>query len=192
MLIDDYMPEWDVREQHRIRIHASAEQVYGALRSADLAGHPLVRILLGLRALPAALSRGGEGIRQLWLRAARPITLAAFEEHGFSILAENPPWEILIGLEGAFWKISGELREIDPDRFRRQPVPPGLARAAWNFTISSEAPGVCRLGTETRVRVGDRAGLRFRLYWILVRPGSGLIRRMMLRRVRRHASRAAA
>lgn len=191
MLIDEYMPEWDVRERHRIRIRASDERIYHSLRVADLGGHPLSRVLLGLRALPAALGRGREGLRQLRDRAARPLTLGEFEKQGFCILAEDPPHEMVIGLEGAFWKISGELRPVDSDTFRHQPIPPGLARAAWNFVVTPERPGVCRLSTETRVRVSARAALPLRAYWLLIRPGSGLIRRLMLRRVRQHVGRGA-
>jgi hypothetical protein len=188
-LIDTWMPRWDARERHRVRVRARPDEVYAALRTADLAAHPAVRALLLLRALPAALASGARR-RELRRRSAEPVTLAAFEEQGFRVLAEDPPRELLIGLEGVFWTAGGGIRAVDPARFAG-PVPPGMARAAWNFSIVPDAGG-CVLRTETRILAGDHAARRrFRLYWLLVRPGSGLIRRLMLRSIRAEAERQA-
>lgn len=188
MLIDQFLPQWDARERHKIRIQAAPERVYQALRTADLARHPVVRSLLIVRALPAALADPSRR-HLLRARASQAITLAEFEEQGFRVLAEDPPHELLIGLEGAFWKASGELHPVDPVSFRAT-VPAGLARAAWNFRIAPGNGGGCILRTETRVRAGDGAARRrLRLYWLLIRPGSGLIRRLMLRSIREAAER---
>jgi hypothetical protein len=185
MLIDRWMPRWDARERHRIRVRAAPEAVYAALRTTDLAAHPLVRALLLLRAIPAVVADRARW-REMRERGLRPITLAAFEEHGFRVLDEDPPRELLIGLEGAFWKPSGNLRPVGPGTFA-EPVPPGLARAAWNFRIEPRGVDGCLLGTETRVRAGSGAAVALRLYWLLIRPGSGMIRRLMLRAVRNRA-----
>lgn len=191
MLIDRYMPRWDACERHGIRVRASPDRVYAALHSADLAGHPLVRGLLALRALPAVVTDRG-GLRELRRRAAQSITLARFEEQGFRVLAEDPPRELLIGLEGAFWRPDGGLRSVDPSSFGG-PVPAGVARAAWNFAIEPASAGGCVLRTETRVVAGDRSTRRrFRVYWTVIRPASGLIRRLMLRAIRAEAEHPAA
>jgi len=61
-----------------------------------------------------------------------------------------------------------------------------LARAVWNFTGQEAAAGRTLLSTETRIVCGDAASRRkFRLYWLVVRPFSGLSRLLMLRAVRR-------
>jgi hypothetical protein len=188
MLIDQFMPEWDARECHRIRIRLAPERVYRALRTADLGRHPVVRGLLLMRALPAALLDRTR-LRHLRERASQPITLATFEEQGFRILAEDPPHELLFGLEGAFWRSGGDLRAVDPLSFR-EPLPEGTARAAWNFTLAPDAEGGCVLQTETRIFTPDAvARRRFRRYWLMIRPGSGLIRRLMLRSIRAEAER---
>jgi hypothetical protein len=189
MLIDEFLPQWEVRERHRIRVQAAPEQVYRALRTADLGRHPVVRGLLLLRALPAAIL-ARSGLRSLRDAAARPLTLAAFEAQGFRVLAESPPRELLIGVEGAFWRPGGDLRAVDPSAFR-EPVHAGTARAAWNFHVVPDGAGSCLLHTETRVLTGDAtARRRFRRYWLITRPGSGLIRQLMLRAIRAEAERS--
>jgi hypothetical protein len=187
-LLQGAMPAWDARERHRIRVRASPERVYAALRTTDLGAHPLVRAMLALRVLPAALANP-DGIRTLRARARRALTLNTIDEAGFRVLAEDPPRELLIGLEGAFWRPGGDLRPVDPHAFAG-PVPAGVARAAWNFAVADDGVGGAVLSTETRVLAGDAAARRsFLRYWVFVRPGSGLIRRLMLRAVRREAER---
>ena len=136
--------------------------------------------------LPSIVLRRPASGREAALRLRRPITLRAFEERGFTILAEDPPRELLIGLVGTFWTLTGGLRAVDAAVFRG-PQPPGTARAAWNFHLAPEG-GACRLTTETRVQCADAESRgRFRWYWRLVGPGSGIIRLAMLRSIRRHA-----
>ena len=56
--------------------------------------------------------------------------------------------------------------------------------------MEAEGPATTRLVTETRVQCLDAASSRrFGLYWVVVRPFSGLIRRAMLRAVAREATR---
>jgi hypothetical protein len=115
------------------------------------------------------------------------MTLSDFEGHGFRVLAENPPQELLIGLIGSFWKPDGGLLPVDVATFKGTQSP-GTARVAWNFSISEQENGTSELATETRVKCADATSRRyFRLYWALIRPGSGLIRRSMLRSIRRTA-----
>ena len=186
------MPKWDVRERHRLHIQARPERVYAALRTADLGGHPLVRGMLAMRAIPAALADGVDGVRRLRRRAPERIDLASFEANGFHVLAEDPPHELVIGLEGAFWRPTGDLRSVSAATFRG-PIPDGAARAAWNFAVTPEPRRGSVLSTETRVRIDDPAARRrFRLYWLVVRPGSGLIRHLMLRAIRNQAEQSSA
>ena len=190
MLIDDFLPKYDVVEKHQIVVHATADQTYRALRTADLGGAIPVKLLLAIRALPGALSSGARGLSKLRRRGSQKITLQDFERTGFSVLAENPPHELLIGLIGAFWKPSGGLCSTDARHFRG-PQKQGTARAAWNFSVDEIEDGKVKLSTETRVETADAGSARsFRAYWLIVRPGSGLIRRYMLRAIRSEAESA--
>ena len=92
-----------------------------------------MKALLALRGLPAALLHG----KRL---GAGPIRLRDFEDHGFRVLAEAPPRELLIGLAGKFWTLTGGLLPVNARSFR-EPMPAGTARAAWNFVIEDAAAG---------------------------------------------------
>ena len=185
MLLDDYMPESDVRASHAIRIAASTEQVYACLWTADFDHWGLTRALYALRALPMVATAP----REAWRRARvelRPhrVTLDDVLAGGFTLLGERPGEELVLGTVGRFWRAGGETRPSSPALFR-EPSPPGTAKAAWSFAVGRRPGGGVELRTETRVLCSDAASRRrFRAFWLLIRPFSGLIRREMLAAVR--------
>lgn len=187
-LLDEFFPAYDVRERHARRIAASPEHVFAALRTANLADGATTRLLFALRALPAYLDAMVRGRQRQPGRGS--LRLADFERVGFAVLAERPNEELLIGLQGRFWRPRGDLEIIDAAA-AREPIPPGRARAGWTFQLQTLADGRTELVTETRVRCADRrTWRRFRWYWTLIRPGSGLIRRAMLASIQREAESA--
>jgi len=188
MLIDDYLPQYDVSERHGTHVAASCEATYSAIWTANLANAPVARMLLALRALPGAHGRGVAGLRALRARGTRPITLATFQQRGFQLRAELPPTELVIGVEGKFWRPTGNLCTPPATSFRSQRATPGTARGVWNFHLHARADGTTDLTTETRVHCADTSvRRRFLPYWYLIRPASGMIRRAMLREIRRTA-----
>lgn len=179
MLIDSFAPNPDAVEKHRITIAASPDVVYRALWTADLGG-PVIKLLMGLRMLPGLISRGCRSPPR-----NQEITLQTLIDSQCGVLAEEPNHEVLFGVTGRFWRPTGNVSTFDRASFN-SPVPPGIARAVWSFTVEQSVNGQTNLSTETRVICGDQASLRkFRAYWFFVRPFSGLIRRLMLRAVRR-------
>jgi len=186
-LLDSWMPTYDVAARYSVRINASPARVYAALLATDFRRPWLVRALMGVRLIPALL----RAPNATWRRLSRPpsrsrASLTDVAHSDFVLLEETPPREIVLGITGRFWKLAAEVVLIPPARFR-EALPPGLAQAAWNFAVT-EAPGGAALTTETRVRCADAATRRrFQLYWWLVAPGSGLIRRAILDQVRREA-----
>jgi hypothetical protein len=51
-----------------------------------------------------------------------------------------------------------------------------------NVRVKALAGGRTRISTQTRIRaLGGGARRRFRLYWLIIRPFSGLLRREMLK-----------
>ena len=110
---------------------------------------------------------------------------------GFAVLGDLPQQELVLGLVGRFWTLAGDIQCIDAEHFETFDRK-GYAKAAWNFTLSPQTNGTTRLATETRVYcLDDRSRRRFRLYWLIIGPFSGSIRKEMLRIVKREAERAA-
>lgn len=204
MLIESFAPDPDAAESHKIEIAASCETVYRTLWTTDLGSSPVVKGLLALRSMPKfVLGLGrlcanqkitlqtlkfvlGLGRR----RASQKITLQALIDAGFGRLAEDPGREIVLGVVGRFWQPAGAILPYNQENFLG-PVPPGLARGVWNFKVEEANTGRTVLSTETRVVCGDESSkLKFRIYWLVVRPFSGLIRLIMLREVRRASERS--
>lgn len=196
VLLNELMPVYDVVERHQTAVRATPEQVFDAIRTADLGGDTVIRTLFAVRVLPAALlalARSPGSAFDEWrsrrIERRRGVRLADFARSGFRVVAEQAPEELVIGLLGKFWTPRGGLcTDVSTAQFAVGP-PRGYALAGWNFTVVSKAHGGTELRTETRVRCAPDVHARFRTYWWLIRPGSGLIRRAILRSIRREAER---
>lgn len=172
-LLDDWLPVYEFSERHQIVCRASPAQTWRALHEANLADARLARALLALRGLGPPPQ----------------LTLDALIANGFAVLVEHPERELVMGLAGRFWTPTGGRIATDAAAFRG-PIPPGSARVAWNFLAEPRADGSTLLCTETRIACADAsARRRFRAYWFVIRPGSGLIRRAILRAIRADAER---
>jgi len=175
MLIDDFLPNYDVCERHQIKVHAPLDKVYATVRHLDISQAKLSMFLFRLRGIPAGLP------------APSSFTLEDFLKMGFILLDERPDEELLLGLVGRFWTPSGELLRLDSGGFRNFNEP-GYAKAVWNFTLAKQFDDTVLLETETRVLCLDEISRRrFRLYWLLIGAFSGLIRREILRAIKRKA-----
>jgi len=146
-----------------LRVDAPAEAALAAVREATPAEMALVRTLFRVRGLPAARSR------PLWEQMAA-IGFRVFDER--TLVAVGRPWTP--------W---ARLRSVDDFRAFADP---GWAKMSMDVSFRA---GV--LSTETRIWLTDaRSRRRFRLYWIVVRPFSGLVRRGWLRAAKRRAEAA--
>src|SRR6267154_2706993 len=185
MLLDEYLPEFDVRTSYVTRIVASPARVYASLWTANFDHWGVTRALYAVRTLPSFPARPRDTWRRFHDELFRKrFTLDAMRSEGFALLEERPGEELVLGTVGRFWRARGELRATSPVQFRA-PVPLGTAKAAWNFQVGIRVDGATELRTETRVLCADAATRRrFRAYWTLIRPFSGLIRQEMLAAVR--------
>lgn len=181
-MLEDFLPVYDFHEVHRISTWAGPEAVMESARQLRPHELPLLVVLMGIRGLPALLSG-----RRL---PARGSIVDAFRRGGFVVL-EDTRGELVLGAVGRFWRASGDMARVDPERFREF-TEPGWAKGTLNFRVE-EAKGRTVLTTETRVLCTDEgARRRFRRYWALIRPASGSIRVAWLRAIRRRAERQAA
>jgi len=186
MPLDDYLPAWDFNEIHQTTVSARPEVVFTALMNLDLRRSPLVGALYFLRELPHRLQRGD------WKSPGLGKSLEEMLKLGFIQLERRDGRELVLGLVGRPWGLTPELLQLPGSEFTSFDRP-GMVKVAANFLVEPLADGKCRLSTETRIQcLGPDARRLFRRYWTVIRPGSGLIRREMLRLVRREAQRARA
>ena len=172
MRLDDVLPSWDVRQVHRIGVDAAPDRAYRSVRRLDLGGSPINRVLFSVRGMGR---RGG-------------LKLGDLMNRGFILLAEDPPRELVLGLVARPWTLMGGIRPLDPEGFRRFDQP-GYARIGWNFLVEQRGT-VSRLTTETRIRCTDDVSRRrFRWYWRLIGPFSGVVRKEALLLIKRDAER---
>jgi len=179
-LLDEFVPACQFREVHEIRIHASAEAVFRAVRSVTAREIRFFRLLTWLRS--PRLTRARENI--LAAPPDRPLLDVALQS-GFLLLAEDRPRELVFGtlLCGRLPRVS-RPEPRDFAGFDR----PSFCKAAMNFRLRDEGGGWVRLTTETRVFALDAsARRRFAAYWRVISPGSAFIRRMWLDAVKRRA-----
>jgi hypothetical protein len=178
-MLDDFLPVYDFHEVHRTFTPAPPGAVMQSARRLLPHEVPLLVVLMAIRNLPALL------------RGRRPVIrgsmLDAFRRGGFVVL-EDASDELVLGAVGRFWRASGGLARIEPERFREF-AEPGWAKAAFNFRVD-EVGGRTIVSTETRILCTDEGARRkFRRYWLLIRPGSGAIRVAWLRAICRRAKR---
>ena len=179
--LDQYVPVYQFNEIHTVRVHASREQVYRAIKSVPADEILFFQTLTRIRRLGRP---GAEGI--LNAPEHQPL-LDVATRTSFLLLAEETNHEIVAGTLVAAppgWKRSNRLTPEDFKTLRE----PGFAVAALNFLVEDAGPGDCIVTTETRVyATSASARRRFAAYWRVIYPGSALIRRMWLRAIVKRA-----
>jgi hypothetical protein len=177
--LDRLMPEYDVVEQHSIRVAAPPEVTFEAACRIDLQDSAVVRaiirgreLMLGSRHEPRPRSQG---------------LVADTKAMGWGVLAEAPGREIVMGAVTRPWEPDVTFRALPPEAFAAFREP-GFVKIAWTLRADPDGAGSI-FRTETRVQATDAdARRRFRRYWRRVWPGIVLIRLAALRLVRGRTS----
>jgi hypothetical protein len=190
VLLDDIQPSFDVTEVHSIKVDARPEIVFPAMKNVTLGEiSSVVRLLLFLRAIPEKMV----GRERKTVSVERPF-LSSLQGNGFLLLAEKEEREIVFGRMvpagvGRFWRassakgvpLSGATEFLTFDH-------PDYIRVVANLMIEPNGIHGVIVRTESRCLALSRNALReFMPYWRIIRPGSGLIRRLWLRGIRAHA-----
>lgn len=174
MLQSKYLPEFHFSEKHSILISASPEKVSSIIPDMDVSDSWIIRILLGMRGIPAGTSKGMEGWKKM----------------GFVVLEHQIGKEIILGLIGQFWKVSGKIQHCTAEEFASF-ADPNFAKATWNFVVIPQNTNQVLLETETRIYCPDEeVRKKFKRYWFFIQPFSGLIRMQMLKIIKRKAEAA--
>lgn len=187
MRLDDFLPDYEFHEVHAVTVDASPEQVLTALRDLTIVDlSPLIFLLLGLRALPAMLLK-----RKMPGSFQNGRFLEQLYKGGFIPLGEEPGCEIVFGLVGQFWRLTGGLQPHVTDAAAFLAFSdPAFAKAAGNLAVCVDEQGRTRCSTETRISAPEPSTRRkFAFYWRIILPGSALIRVLWLRAIKRKAER---
>jgi len=165
--LDDFLPVYEFSERHSLAIDAPGARIDAALRTISIRDIPVARALWRIR------------------RLGRPYGDAKGGELPGVVLEDVPEEGIVVGLTGQFWRVLGDR---DRDKPRTADEFLAFTRADTCKAVIDFRVGPSSLSTETRVHVADPAARRkFRWYWFVIRPFSGLIRVLLLRAARRHA-----
>jgi hypothetical protein len=171
--LDDYLPTYEFSERHSLAIDAPASRIDRAFRTVSIADVPIARMLWWLRRLGRPY---GDSTKPFVGGELPGVVLDDIPEEG-----------IVLGLTGQFWRLLGADR--DPARPTTAEEFLAYDRADTCKAVIDFRVGASSLSTETRVHVADAAARRkFRRYWFVVRPFSGLIRILLLRAARRRAT----
>ena len=172
LLLDRFLPQYDVVERHDIEIAAPAHVVLQAARQQQLSRIPLVRWVFRCR----ELVMGGTAPE----RPLPPQLLNQVLSLGWVILAEEPGRELVVGAVTRPWEPNVVFRSIPPDTFATFDEP-GYVKIAWTLRADPIDADSAVFRTETRAVATDHdARRRFRVYWSLASPGIWLIRRLSL------------
>lgn len=173
MLIDEFVPRFQIGKEHQVIVHAPVNTVYEAVSSLDMGKSKWIKTLFQLRRLPQSA-----------------LTLRGLQKIGFTMLGQKPDQELLLGLVGKFWTPNGDLQQLTPPAFKSFDKK-GYAKATWNFSMNPLHQNKTSLKTETRIYCLDRKSYRkFRCYWLLIGPFSSWIRKETLKIIKQEAEKA--
>jgi hypothetical protein len=190
MLIDRYLPRFDVTCVRETSVAAAPDEAYAAVRETDLRD-PLINVLFALRELPLKIARRlrGEPAPPPWPR----VTFGDLTQHGpgWVSLAEQPGVELVVGSVGRFWERDYGGRPVAAEDF----VPfnePGYAKVALSLAVRPTGSG-SSVRYEARTATTDATARRiFRRYWRIISPGVALVMGRALRRIKSEAERRGA
>ena len=158
--LDRVMPSWQFDERHVTHVDAPPQRVYDSIAPVTAKEILLFKTLIAIRTLGRPTPAGIMNPPE-----GEPLLQIATRT-SFRYVAVEPPKELVV---------------------ESVVVRPAAAIAAMNFLVMSDGHGGSFLSTETRVATIPSARRPFAVYWRLIRPGSGVIRVMWLRAIRKRA-----
>lgn len=170
----DLLPQFQFHEKHLTVIHTThPENILPLIANFDVREDAVIRRLMSLRQLPQKL-----------LRSQRSAAIDNFGLHSFTLL-QNSASEICYGLRGQFWRTDFGLENVPDASAFQTPAAPGSAKLLLRYKLTTLAPGQHELSTETFISCPERrTQLKMSAYWLLIRAGSGVIRKRTLKAVK--------
>jgi hypothetical protein len=172
MLVDDFLPEYDVSDVVANVVDADLATAWDALMDVDLIDvgrkRPLVGMLGAIRILPDVVSHilhGEPPQRRPEHLRLRDITQHSLDKGGWVLLGERFRDEIALGLVGKFWRPVIEFAKVPADRFREF-ADPGFAKTIYALSVRSLGPHRTLLSGTMRTATTDAQARKwFRRYW---------------------------
>jgi hypothetical protein len=174
MLVDEFLPVYDVSDALATTVHADVATTWNALMAVDLIDvgrkRPLVAMLGAIRTLPdliadalhGELPRGPAARMRL-----RDLTQLPMNQGGWVMLGERPHDEIALGLVGKFWRPVIEFRDVKAEDFKDFSAP-GYAKTIYSLSVRPLDAGHTLLTGVMRTATTDAHARRwFRRYWAL-------------------------
>jgi hypothetical protein len=183
MLIDEYLPRYDVVLAEHLVVDADPVTTWHAARELDfMTIHtPLLDAAMWARGLPARLrGRPQPEIPHLSLAAGDTLP-------GWVFLGEREGQEVALGAVGKFWQGTIEWRDVPLAEFAGF-TEPGYGKIACNFSTRPYGNRRTLLTYECRTATTDDASRRkFGRYWLVIRPFVRHIMRATLRTIAANA-----
>jgi hypothetical protein len=172
MLVDDFLPVYDVSDAVATVVDADVQTTWNALMEVDLIDvgrrRPLVGVLGAIRMLPDVVGHVLHG--ELPQRPPphlrlRDTTAMPLQGGGWVLLGERPQDEIALGLVGKFWRPVIEFANVTADGFRDF-TEPGYAKTIYSLSVRPLGERRTLLSGVMRTATTDRHARRwFRRYW---------------------------
>lgn len=195
MLVDEFLPSYDISDAVGVQVDADAASAWDALTDVDLLEvgrrSPVVGVLGAVRLLPEVVAHILHGERPP--KAPESIRLREMgelprSEGGWILLGERPGEEIALGLVGKFWRPVIEYAEVDAGGFHDFDEP-GFAKTVYSLSAQPLAEGRTLLSGVMRTATTDAHARRwFRRYWTFgVGSGAHLLVGALLEAAREQA-----
>ncbi|MFI5589515.1 nitroreductase/quinone reductase family protein [Amycolatopsis sp. NPDC051758] len=192
LLIDRFLPRFDVTLIEHVVADADIAETWRALRDLDVlrVHSPLMDAAMRARGVPEALARRFRGAAP----AEPPAELKLFGGKvalpGWLPLGETPGREVVLGAVGRFWQPDIQWYDVGamtPAEFTAF-AEPGWGRIAAGFSLRPYGPARTLVTYEARTATADPASARrFARYWWLVRPFVRVVMQAALRTIRQDA-----
>jgi hypothetical protein len=172
--LDLVLPTPRKLEVSAVELALAPERAWELVRHQDLARSSFVKALFALRTLP---SRWTGTVEKVELRLD---AIASSAEHpGFQILIEEPR-EVVVGAIGKVWQLDIPFVHVDGPAAYAAFEESGWVKVAWALRVLPLGERDSRVEVEVRVDATDEASWkRFEQYWLVIGPGSHLVRRTL-------------
>jgi hypothetical protein len=174
VLVDEFLPVYDVSDSVATVVDADPQTVWDALMDVDLIEvgrrRPLVAALGALRMLPELVTHllhGEAPPRAPEQLRLRDMPTLPHDQGGWILLGERPRDEIALGLVGKFWRPVIVYAKVVPEAFREFREP-GYAKTIYSLSVRAiEDRRTLLFGVMRTATTDEQARRWFRRYWTL-------------------------